>query len=309
MRFNWKLFPGTNLQDLNLDWIINFVKMIPSRLPKFSDHHTWLVYDYSTGEYYDSGEPTGGAGEPGEPGKSPIIGSNGNWYTWNTETGTYTDTGTRAQGVQGEPGAGVASGGVAGDVLVKASGVDYNTGWTATPPQMGSLAHINAGNTADKIYNKGDYLVYNGQLYIVTDTTISQGVTLNPETGGNIEAVSLADDVSGIVSSGYTGGCRWCKFADGTMIEWTFVNFTNVAITTPWGALYETSTAQVLGNWGVPFVARPAVTIMNSNGTAANIESVLNMSETYIGNAYLWCPVSGTYSPAYNIIGIGRWKN
>lgn len=188
MLFNWKLFPGTNLQDLNLDWIINFVKMIPSRLPKFSDHHTWLVYDYSTGEYYDSGEPTGGAGEPGEPGKSPIIGTNGNWWTWNTTTESYVDTGTRAQGVQGEPGAGVASGGVTGDVLVKASGVDYNTGWTATPPQMGAIAHINTGNTADKYYNAGDYLVYNGVLYITT-TAIPTGDSLD----GKISAVNVGD--------------------------------------------------------------------------------------------------------------------
>ena len=153
--------------------------MIPSRLPKFSDHHTWLVYDYSTGEYYDSGEPTGGAGEPGEPGKSPIIGTNGNWYTWNPDTETYTDTGTKAQGVPGEPGAGVAAGGVAGDVLVKASGVDYNTGWTATPPQMGAISLINAGNTATQAYAKGTYIIYNGKLYR-TDTALAIGETLLP---------------------------------------------------------------------------------------------------------------------------------
>lgn len=215
MLFNWKLFPGTNLQDLNLDWIINFVKMIPSRLPKFSDHHTWLVYDYSTGEYYDSGEPTGGAGEPGEPGKSPIIGTNGNWYTWNTTTETYTDTGTRAQGVQGEPGAGVASGGVAGDVLVKASGVDYNTGWTATPPQMASLAYINAGNLATATYSPGDYLVYNGRLYKAT-AQISQGVSLDASENGNIELITVKDayyDINtkgtfafSFVASGYVTG-------------------------------------------------------------------------------------------------------
>lgn len=180
MLFNWKLFPGTNLQDLNLDWIINFVKMIPSRLPKFSDHHTWLVYDYSTGEYYDSGEPTGGAGVPGEPGKSPIIGANGNWWTWNTTTEAYTDTGTRAQGVQGEPGAGVAAGGVAGDVLIKASGVDYNTGWTPTPPQMGTLAQIETSPT-QQAHALLDNIVYNGKLYQVV-VPIGANESLTPGT-------------------------------------------------------------------------------------------------------------------------------
>lgn len=190
MLFNWKLFPGTNLQDLNLDWIINFVKMIPSRLPKFSDHHTWLVYDYSTGEYYDSGEPTGGAGEPGEPGKSPIIGINGNWYVWNNDAQGYVDTGTKAQGEQGNPGAGVALGGVAGDVLVKRSASDYDTGWTATPPQMGAIAHINNGDTADKAYVRDENLVYKGQLYKAVNN-IASGETLL--TGVNIIQSSVDD--------------------------------------------------------------------------------------------------------------------
>lgn len=203
MLFNWKLFPGTNLQDLNLDWIINFVKMIPSRLPKFSDHHTWLVYDYSTGEYYDSGEPTGGAGEPGEPGKSPIIGTNGDWYTWNTETETYTDTGTRAQGVQGEPGAGVAAGGAAGDVLVKASGVDYNTGWTATPPQMGAIASINAGNSAVRMYNQNDLLVYNGKLYYAK-INIAQDTLLDASENGNIKEITIAEKIPKLTLYSFT---------------------------------------------------------------------------------------------------------
>ncbi len=44
-------------------------------------------------------------------------------------------------------------------------------------------------------YVKGDYLVYNGQLYKVTATTISQGVTLDPTPGsGNIEATSVFTD-------------------------------------------------------------------------------------------------------------------
>jgi hypothetical protein len=88
-----------------------------------------------------------------------------------------------------EPGAGAGSlpaGGTDGDVLVKNGATDYAAKWTNTPPQMGSLAYINIGNIANRSYSEGDYLVYNGQLYKVTATTISQDQTLNPGQGGNI---------------------------------------------------------------------------------------------------------------------------
>lgn len=87
-------------------------------------------------------------------------------------------------------GMGLPAGGTDGDVLVKNGAGDYDARWTKTPPQMGSLATIEPTSTVTQKtqYVKGDYLVYNGQLYKVTATTITQGQTLTP--GGNIEAVS-----------------------------------------------------------------------------------------------------------------------
>ena len=47
-------------------------------------------------------ENNGGGGGTGEPGKSPYIGENGNWFEYN---GTqYVDTGVKAQGKDGESG-------------------------------------------------------------------------------------------------------------------------------------------------------------------------------------------------------------
>ncbi len=47
-------------------------------------------------------ENAGGGGGTGEPGKSPYIGDNGNWFEYN---GTqYVDTGVKAQGEDGKPG-------------------------------------------------------------------------------------------------------------------------------------------------------------------------------------------------------------
>lgn len=96
------------------------------------------------------------------------------------------------QGPQGTTGPGVPAGGTDGDVLVKNGATDYDARWTNTPKLMGNLATVEYSNTASQLYNHGDYLVYNGQLYKVTATTISQGVTLDPTPGsGNIEAASV----------------------------------------------------------------------------------------------------------------------
>ena len=43
-------------------------------------------------------------GPPGEDGKSPYIGLNGNWYVWDDTTQQYVDSGERAQGRDGNPG-------------------------------------------------------------------------------------------------------------------------------------------------------------------------------------------------------------
>lgn len=119
-----RMFPGTNLQDLNLDWIIRRIVELSKGIiaPWINpQNYHWMVFDTTAETFVDSGVSAAGegTGPQGEPGKSPIIGSNGNWYTWNTETEAYTDTGIAAegpagpagpagpQGPQGERGAGV----------------------------------------------------------------------------------------------------------------------------------------------------------------------------------------------------------
>lgn len=118
------------------------------------------------------------------------------------------DTGKRMaaalEALAGTGGRGLPAGGTDGDVLVKNGATDYAARWTKTPPQMGSLAYINIGATADKLYNPGEYLVYNGQLYKVGDTAIGQGETLNPGQGGNIGEISITDNLPKILY--YSGG-------------------------------------------------------------------------------------------------------
>ena len=100
-----RMFPGTNLQDLNLDWIIRRIVELSKGIiaPWINpQNYHWMVYDTTAENFVDSGVSAAGegTGPQGEPGKSPIIGSNGHWYTWNTETEAYTDTGTAAEGIR-----------------------------------------------------------------------------------------------------------------------------------------------------------------------------------------------------------------
>lgn len=105
-----RMFPSTNLQDLNLDWICRRImelsKGIIAPWINSANQH-WMVYDTQAETFVDSGVSAAGegTGPQGEPGKSPIIGSNGNWYTWDETTQAYVDTQIPARGEDGEDGA------------------------------------------------------------------------------------------------------------------------------------------------------------------------------------------------------------
>lgn len=107
--FGGRFFPGTNLQDLNLDWIVQRVRdlsrgIIAPFINSVNNH--WMVWDTDAETFVDSGVSAAGegTGPQGEPGKSPIIGSNGNWYVWDTDTSAYVDSGVHAQGEAGPAG-------------------------------------------------------------------------------------------------------------------------------------------------------------------------------------------------------------
>jgi len=143
--------------------------------------------DGAPGAKGDTG-PQGPKGDKGDKGDTGAKGDTGPQGP-KGDKGDKGDTG--ATGPQGPTGPGVPAGGTDGDVLVKSGSADYSGEWTNTPKLMGSLATIEPTSSASKAYAAGDYLVYNGQLYKVTATTITQGQTLTP--GGNIQSTSVSD--------------------------------------------------------------------------------------------------------------------
>ena len=126
---NLPAFPGTNLNDINLDWLIAKMKELDTafrewpRSPRI-ENGVWYVYDEKTGEYVSTGVsatgpqgvpgpagpqgvpgPAGPQGVPGAqgiPGQAPYIGGNGNWFVWDAQNLAYVDSGIHAQGPSGE---------------------------------------------------------------------------------------------------------------------------------------------------------------------------------------------------------------
>ena len=140
-----RMFPGTNLQDLNLDWICRRImelsKGIIAPWINSANQH-WMVYDTAAETFVDSGVSASGegTGPQGEPGKSPIIGSNGDWYTWDVDTEAYTDTGVRAEApaITRIPGAKIS---IIGDSLSTFAGY--------IPDESGYEAHYPSGDVTD----------------------------------------------------------------------------------------------------------------------------------------------------------------
>ena len=155
-----------------------------SRYPKIVSNY-WYVWDTTVGDFVNTG--VSAEGYIGEDGISPTITiddiTGGHRLTITDAAhpqGVSIDVLNGTQGQTGPAGPGVPAGGAAGQVLKKKSSADYDAEWTNTPPQMGSLATIEA-SPATQAHAVGDYIVYNGQLYKVT-AAISPGETLTPGT-------------------------------------------------------------------------------------------------------------------------------
>lgn len=100
-------------------------------------------------------------------------------------------------------------------------------------------------------------------------------------------------------------------FSDGTLICWVNVTLSNVAITSSWGGIYESSWLG-LGDWPKAFVSMPTISLIqdySGSSQAAMLEAVRLTSATYVGQACFWRPNSATVTTVkYKIVGIGRWK-
>ena len=96
----------------------------------------------------------------------PYIGANGNWYTWDTETSAYVDSGVDAS-------------------------ITITIGTTTTLPAGSSATVTNSGTSTDPIFNFGIPKGNTGA------DGVSPAVTITTITGGHTVTITDADHPSG----------------------------------------------------------------------------------------------------------------
>lgn len=112
-------------------------------------------------------------------------------------------------------------------------------------------------------------------------------------------------------NSGNNYKAYW-KFADGTLICAITIN-QNVAMTTAWSGMYESSGAINFGQWPLafkqqPYISTSCVARSGNIGVMCIIEKLQSATSTDVGKAFLLSPKSVTGEVGIHIIGIGRWK-
>lgn len=96
----------------------------------------------------------------------PYIGANGNWYTWDTETGAYVDSGVDAS-------------------------ITITIGTTTTLPAGSNASVTNSGTSTDPVFNFGIPQGAQGNPGTDGDDGVSPVVTITTITGGH--AVTITD--------------------------------------------------------------------------------------------------------------------
>lgn len=89
------------------------------------------------------------------------------------------------------------------------------------------------------------------------------------------------------------------------------VTFDNIACTSPWGNMYETSLLS-LGNYAENFIETPIISIVPAFGaggySACFVEFVRNVSNSSFGQVCLCRPNSVTTNFSLHLTAIGKWK-
>lgn len=129
MLWNSKWFPGTNLQDINLDWILKKISALRGGA-------AGQVLSKKTGTDFDFEWVSGGGGTPGAT-FIPSVSSAG-VISWTNDGGLPNPDpvnikgprgNTGNTGATGPAGPGLTSGGEIGQIPVKSSDTDYATSW------------------------------------------------------------------------------------------------------------------------------------------------------------------------------------
>lgn len=137
------------------------------------------------------------------------------------------------------------------------------------------------------------------------DTKIGDLTQLNTTNKSNLVGAIN----STIIETGTNNNGTYIKYADGTMICTKKITG-QAKITSTWGNLYDTGDNPLdLGNWAIPFIDVPIVSISFYGANGQWVEGFqTSTTKEKIGKISIASATSKTANSYYNIIGIGRWR-
>lgn len=170
-------------------------------------------------------------------------------------------------------------------------------------PDMSFIAYWNgaynsSGNSNLTYCNKGAF----GDACV-------KGVATSPASGGTglITSGGVYSAINGKLID--SSGTNWIRYQDGTQMCWGAIEKSNIAITSPWGSLYESSNIS-LGNFPKAFKTNtvPQLFLQCASGYAVTPEMV-QPTATSLGSCYFYRPTS-VPSAAFTVFyfAIGKWK-
>ena len=166
------------------------------------------------------------------------------------------------------------------------------------------LNWLNKGETGAIPINK-DNLNHMDNGIANNDGAIGNLANLNTSVKDNlVNAIN-----STIIETGTNNNGTYIKYADGTMICTKKVAG-QAKITETWGNLYDTGDNPLdLGNWAIPFIDVPIVSISFYGANGQWVEGFqTSTTKEKVGKISIASATSKTANAYYNIIGIGRWK-
>ena len=116
-------------------------------------------------------------------------------------------------------------------------------------------------------------------------------------------------ELSGMVKGGSSGGDNfYIKYSNGILICCKRVSFSDVAIATTWGSIYDSGNAISLGDWPCAFAYTPATSVEIQSTNGLFTQGHQGVSTTSAGSVWL---TRGQSSPGVSgyitVIGIGKW--
>ena len=208
-------------------------EVISGKMPIIVDG-TWWIYDTEKESYTDTGSPSQGTkGEKGDTGPQGLRGQKGDPFTHSDFTaeqladlkGEKGDTGP-----QGSSGNGIPSGGAAGQIIVKKSITDYDTGWAdrvgrsmagqKVEPVHGTILTASNGAEIFNDYNTRTYNISTGER---NTGNVASGIFSHAEghrttaSGAYSHAESFHTTASGAQS--HAEGARTTASAERSHVE------------------------------------------------------------------------------------------